>query len=283
MPPLHWVTTADGPMRYAQAGEGGDVLLLHGAMTSVEDMLLGPFDALARRFRVTAVDRPGHGATRRRRLGGAPSRQARQVLAAIAALGIERATVVGQSFGAAVAMDLALAAPHAVRGVVAISPIAFPEWRLEHLLYGPRALPGAGDLIAYGPGRVLDALLLPALWPAMFAPQPMPLRFRQEYPFALASGADQMLALGEEAMLAIPDLAGNARRYPSCEVPVAVLAGSADWLAPPWTHAARLAGAVPDASLRLLPGLGHMLHHFAVAEIVEAIDELDAQAPQAPS
>jgi pimeloyl-ACP methyl ester carboxylesterase len=272
MPPLRVLDTAQGPIRYAQAGEGTDVVLLHGAMTSVEDMLLGPFDPLADRYRVTAFDRPGHGATPRRRGAGAPSNQARHVLAAIEALDLGPAAMLGQSFGAALAMELALFAPGRVRGVVAVSPVVFPEVRMEHLLYGPRALPGVGDAIAYGPGRLIDALLLPVLWEAMFAPQPMPERYRELYPFALASGPDQLRALGEEAVLALPDLACAAWLYPRCEPPVAVLSGSADWLSPPWRHAARLAALAPRAKLSLLPGLGHMLHHFAIGEVVEAVE-----------
>jgi pimeloyl-ACP methyl ester carboxylesterase len=270
-PPLAYVATPEGPVRYARAGRGSDVVLLHGAMTSIEDMLLGPFDALAERFQVTAFDRPGHGATPRARLRGAPSRQASQVLAAMDALGVERPVVLGQSFGAAVALDLAVIAPDRVRAVVAISPIAYPEVRIEHLIYGPRAVLGLGETIGYGPGRMLDAALLPVLWRAIFAPQPIPERFAHGFPFALASGPGQMLALGEEAMLSLPDLAVSALRYPFLAAPLVVLSGLADWLSPPWTHAAHLAGAVPNAQLRLLPGLGHMLHHFAAAEILEAV------------
>jgi pimeloyl-ACP methyl ester carboxylesterase len=272
MPPLRMIDTAYGPIRCAQAGRGRDVVLLHGAMTSVEDMLLGPFDALAERFRVTAFDRPGHGATPRGRLQGAPSHQARHVLAAMQALDLGPAVVLGQSFGAALAMELALAVPDRVRRVVAVAPIVFPEVRLEHLLYGPRAIPGVGDAIAYGSGRLFDSLLLPLLWEAIFAPQAMPPRYRELYPFALASGPAQMLAVGEEAVLALPDLACAAWRYPRCAAPVSILSGSADWLSPPWRHAARLAGLAPRARLRLLPGLGHMLHHFALDEVIEAVE-----------
>lgn len=274
MPPFRFVTASDLPVRYAQAGQGPDVVLIHGAMTSAEDMVLGPFDALAERFRVTAFDRPGHGETPRGRLRGAPSDQAARLLEAMQALELGAAVVVGQSFGAALAMDMAVSAPERVAGVLVISPIVFPELRMEHLLYGPRAIPGLGEAIGYGPGRALDAVLLPALWHAMFAPQPMPPRFAEHYPFATASGPAAMLALGEESVLALPDLALIAERYPDCRTPVHILSGTADWLSPPWVHAARLAGAVPGARLTLLPGQGHMLHHFAIDEVVGAVQEL---------
>jgi pimeloyl-ACP methyl ester carboxylesterase len=107
----------------------------------------------------------------------------------------------------------------------------------------------------------------------------MPERYVEAFPFALASGPEQLVSVGEEAILSLPDLACSALRYPFCQAHVAILSGLADWLSPPWTHAARLAGVAPDSQLRLMPGLGHMLHHFAEAEIVELVEELTDTAP----
>jgi pimeloyl-ACP methyl ester carboxylesterase len=179
-------------------------------------------------------------------------------------------------------MELAIGAPDRLQGVVAISPIVYPEIRLEHVLYGPRAFPGIGEWIGYGPGRMMDSLLLPSLWHAIFSPQPMPPRFAQYFPFSLASGPQQMIALGEEGVLSFPDLSALASRYHACKVAVMVIAGAADWLAPPWTHAARLSGAVPGAQLRLLAGMGHMLHHFADEEIALAIRRVSAANKTSP-
>src|ERR1700710_2348967 len=146
---VQFVDTAAGPFRYVQAGQGPEVVLLHGAITSLEDMLLGPFDALCERFHVTALDRPGHGATARPRLRGATSAQTADVHEAVKTLGLQRPIIVGQSFGATLALNYAVMFPEEVAGILAISPIAFPEIRLEHLLFGPRATVGLGDLIVY--------------------------------------------------------------------------------------------------------------------------------------
>ena len=48
-----------GAVAYVEAGEGEPVVLIHGALTNLDDMVIGPFDALARNHRVIAVDRPG--------------------------------------------------------------------------------------------------------------------------------------------------------------------------------------------------------------------------------
>ena len=47
-------------------GGGPDVVLIHGAMTTSQDWLTSPvFEALTRSHRVSVVDRPGHGLSRR--------------------------------------------------------------------------------------------------------------------------------------------------------------------------------------------------------------------------
>jgi pimeloyl-ACP methyl ester carboxylesterase len=95
-----------------------------------------------------------------------------------------------------------------------------------------------------------------------------------------------MLALGEEAVLAIPDLASTSTQYPRCSARVNILAGDADIVALPHLHAIRLASILPNAELTLLPGMGHMLHHFAIDEVVAAVDRLSclgASAKAPPS
>jgi pimeloyl-ACP methyl ester carboxylesterase len=65
-----------------------------------------------------------------------------------------------------------------------------------------------------------------------------------------------------------------------CEVLVA--SGTADRVISPERHAARLHRDIPHSELRMLTGLGHMLHHVARDEVVKAIDFAwaDAQSPR---
>ncbi len=104
-------------LAYVEAGVGDPVLLIHGAMTNLDDMLTGPFDDLAAEHRVIAVDRPGHGESTRRRLADAsPWRQAEIIHDAAAELGVERPIVVGHSFGGAVALAYAMRFPRETAG-----------------------------------------------------------------------------------------------------------------------------------------------------------------------
>ncbi|MGV7034600.1 alpha/beta fold hydrolase [Methylobacterium symbioticum] len=258
------------PIAWVEAGAGPDLILVHGALMCLEDMWLGPMAALARHFRVVAIDRPGHGASGHARLAdGSLWRQAGILRGLAGRIGLERPVVAGHSFGGAVALAYGLAYPDATRGIVAMAPIAFPEPRLEQVLFGPRAVPVGGDLLSalLGPA---DALLLPLLWRAMFLPQGMPERFAAAFPFGLASRPDRLVAEGENANLLWPDLARSVAAYPTCRVPVHILGGDRDIVTNQSLHGRGAALMIPGARLHWLPGQGHMLHHFRPDAVVEA-------------
>lgn len=93
------------------------IVLLHG--TRLTRTMWGPQLPLADCFRLVMIDLPGHGslASVRFTLGAASAHVGR----AIAAAGIDRAIIVGQSLGGYVAMDLAARAPGQVRALVLCS------------------------------------------------------------------------------------------------------------------------------------------------------------------
>src|SRR3954463_2533139 len=116
-----------------QRGAGADLLLVHGALHTHQAWLSGPAAALAESARVTVIDRPGHGLSRRPRFVGTPREQAAQVAAGVDRLGVGRAIVVAHSFGALVALALAERFAERVAALVLVAPLVFPEPRLlEH-------------------------------------------------------------------------------------------------------------------------------------------------------
>ena len=147
-PPRRFVGTAAGRrIAYAETGAGPPAVLVHGTLMTADDMRLGPMEALARRFHCIAFDRPGHGWSDHVRGADASLwAQAATLRDAVQALGLSRPVICGHSYGGAVALAYGLAYPDEVSGIVALAPICFPEPRLEHLLFGPRAVPAAGDV-----------------------------------------------------------------------------------------------------------------------------------------
>ena len=179
-PPKGQFVTVDGVrLHYLEKGEGPPVVLLHGNLVTAEDFgTSGVLALLAKRHRVIAFDRPGFGYSDRPH-GSAWSARAQADLLrdALITLGINRPVVLGHSWGAAVALALALNHPTAARGLVLLSGYYYPTFRADVLLSSPPAIPLLGDLLRYSISPLLGRLMQPLLLKGMFAPLPVPTRF----------------------------------------------------------------------------------------------------------
>lgn len=260
---------------HATIGEGRPVVYIHGAVTTREEGVVALGGTLGARHRLICIDRAGHGGSGRDTTTGSAWKQAALIRGCVDSLGVERPVIVGHSFGGAVALAYALQSPEAVAGVVALAPIAFPEPRLEQLIFGARTLPVAGRWLGRM-ARPLDAVLLPMMWDGMFLPQAMTKAFRDGFPFAVASRGEQLVADGQDAALMTAGLSRSAMSYWRCQVPVEVIQGDRDIVVNPLLQGRPLAALLPRGTFRSLPGLGHMAHHFVPEVVLEAIDRLHA-------
>ena len=256
---------------YAETGTGPDLVAIHGTLMTLEDMWLGPVPALARNFRVVAVDRPGHGDSARvRGADASPWRQAELIHAAAQALGLHRPIILGHSYGGAVALAYGMLYPDSVTGILALAPVCFPELRLEQVLFGPRAAPVSGPILSDTLGASADPALLSLLWNAMFLPQTMPRAFAEAFPFGFAGRPGQIVAEAEDALSLWAALSRSAAAYSTCRVPVRILAGGADIVVNPMMHGALAARMIPGTRFERLAGVGHMLHHIRGDAVVAA-------------
>jgi pimeloyl-[acyl-carrier protein] methyl ester esterase len=139
-------------------GHGRDLVLLHGwgANLRVWDELTR---ALARRFRVIAVDLPGHGRSSWDPHATTPAAQAWRVCETLAPL-TTRYSLLGWSLGGQFALDLAAALPGGIERLVLVATtpkfLAAPGWR--HGLK-PAALEELALRLAADPGRALEEFL----------------------------------------------------------------------------------------------------------------------------
>ena len=76
----------------------------------------------------------------------------------------------------------------------------------------------------------------------------------------------------------VPAAAGLEGRYHGLRLPVSIMAGGDDRIVDPEHQSIRLHAMIEHRELRVLPGLGHMIHYFATDQVVRAIDSVSAQA-----
>ncbi|NYZ15969.1 alpha/beta hydrolase [Azospirillum sp. RWY-5-1] len=259
-----------------ERGAGPPVLLIHGNVVTAEDFAVsGVMDRLARTHRVIAIDRPGMGySDRPRDRLWTPDAQADLLLHAMERLGVVRPVIVGHSLGAMVATALALRHPDAVRGLVLAGGYFYPTARPDVALTLPPAVPVVGDLLRYTVSPLFGAVSMPALLKGMFNPCPVPRAYRDGHDTDLALRPGQIRAMAEDGTMMVPAAAAMRNHYGELHMAVAILAGTEDVVVFPAGQSERLHRDIPHATLRLIPGVGHMLHHAdpdAVAEAVETV------------
>lgn len=279
-PPEGRFITVDGVrLHYTDRGVGRPVVLVHGNAVSGHDYdTSGIAEMLAQTNRVIIFDRPGFGhSDRPRRRVWSAEHQAELLHKALASLQVQRPVVVGHSWGTLVALALALDNPTDTAGLVLLSGYYFPTLRLDAPLVAPVATPILGDLLRYTVSPVLGWLLMPAFKRTLFAPARVPARFKAEYSAAMALRPSQVRATAEDGTLMVPNAQRLSRRYGEIAMPVVVMAGHGDKIVSN-RQAERLHEAIPGSSLRIIEGVGHMLHHIASRAVVAAVTELSHEA-----
>jgi pimeloyl-ACP methyl ester carboxylesterase len=262
-------------LHYLERGTGMPLVLLHGNGSMIADFTAsGLFDRAAVRYRVIAFDRPGYGhsARPRGRIWDAAA-QAELIHDALRQLGVERAIVLGHSWGCSVAMALALDYPDLAAGLVLLGGYYYAVPRFDALILSLAALPILGDVLRYTLLPPLVRLAWPAILRRTFAPDPVPPKFAA-FPKEMAVRPSQIRTSAAEAGLMIWDAFRRQGRYHDLHMPLAILAGTDDRLIDTGAQSARLARAIRGSLWHLVPGGGHMIHHGATERVLTAIDEV---------
>jgi pyruvate dehydrogenase E2 component (dihydrolipoamide acetyltransferase) len=255
---------------FAGAGDDGDVILLVHGYGGDRNSWLFLQEPLAARYRVYALDLPGHGASAKDVGEGTLDVLAGAVTGVLDALGAERAHLVGHSLGGAAVLAAAAGDPGRVASLTLIAPAGFgTEINVGYLrgfadAQSRRELkPVVAQLFADGSlvtRQLVDDLLA----------------------YKRLDGVDEALhtLLGvlldgdTQGVDSAPLLAAAGGTGAGGAVPVTVVWGRGDRIIP-----AAQAEAVAGADHRLIDGAGHMPHMERPAEVQAAIEETIARVP----
>jgi pimeloyl-ACP methyl ester carboxylesterase len=261
-------------IHYVDQGEGEPLVLLHGNGSSIQDFeSSGVIRLASKQFRVIAFDRPGFGHTARPPgKVWTPEAQAELFAAAFEKLGISRAIVFGHSWGASVAVALALRYPRLVEALVLASGYYYPTARPDVLLLGLPALPLLGSVIRYSISPVVSRLMWPLMVRKLFSPQREPAKFRA-FPKEMTFRPSQVRAAAAESALMIPAAYSSSARYGELKMPLVIVAGEEDRLVDIEKQSARLHDEVSQSAMHRIPRAGHMVHQTATEKVMDAIHE----------
>ena len=275
-PPAGQFLEVDGVrLHYVERGSGEPLVLLHGNGSMIQDFeSSGLVDLAAKNYRVIIIDRPGFGhSSRPRNVIWTPDAQAQLIRRALERLGVSQAIVLGHSWGASVAVALALKFPDMVRGLVLASGYYYPTLRPDVVALSAPAVPVVGDIMGHTLSPMISRLMWPLMMAKIFGPKSAPAKFEQ-FPKEMALRPSQIRASAAELALMIPDAFHFEDKYAELKMPVVIIAGEDDRLIDIDKQSARLHSDVSQSAFHRVAQNGHMIHQTATGEVMAAINEV---------
>ncbi len=243
---------------YERAGEGPPLVLVHGA--AGDSRMWGPQLVLADEFTVVAWDEPGAGRSSDVPGDFALADYADCLAALIGALDLGQAHVAGLSWGGTVALELYRHHPELVATLLLADTYAgwkgsLPEGEVRARVEGLRQLLAAAD-------HAFDPTL-----PGLFAGDP-PAEFVS---LLEAIAADVRPDSMRTALLVMAE-ADQRDLLPRIAVPTLLIWGERDARSP-LSVARQFEHAVPDTTLLVIPGVGHVSNLEAPEQFNDAVRE----------
>jgi len=282
--PLKHTTLHGHEVGYRLAGDGEDTILLIHGMAGSSRTWRDVMPALAEHHRVIAPDLMGHGESAKPMGDYSLGAHASGLRDLLASLGIERATVVGQSLGGGVALQLAYQHPEFCERLVLVSSGGLGRevsWILRAL-----SLPGS-------------EFVLPLAVPSFIRDQGNSIgRWLGEHGIRHSRAAEMWRAYASLAeaenrqafiktLRAVVDLGGqtvsaNDRLYLAEAVPTMLIWGDHDAIIPV-EHAYAAHEAMPGSRLEIFEGIGHFPQSEAPDRFVEVLEDFLTTTDAAPT
>ncbi len=153
---------------YEVHGDGPPLIMLHGGVTPSE-MFGAPLAEMAKAHKVVALHARGHGLSKDSSRPWSFEVFADDVAALMGHLGIEKASVMGYSSGALVALQTAIRHPQLVDKLIVISTAVRSEGLYPEVLEAFAQMPSAAPMIAADVSKSPLASLYPSVnWETMF-------------------------------------------------------------------------------------------------------------------
>ena len=258
--PSDYVTAGGARLHVRDSGprDGKTIILIHGLGASLHTWEPWAQSLAAQSYRVIRFDLPGHGLTGADPTGRYTDERGIEVLTALMdTLGVDRATLIGNSIGGRLAWRYAAAHPNRVDKLVLISPDGFASPGYEYgkaadvpsimtmmTVVLPKSMLRDNIAIAYADPSRLSAATLDRYFDLMLAP----------------GVRSAMLARMEQTILVQPE-----PLLATITAPTLLLWGEKDGMIP-IANAADYLKAMPNATLARLSTLGHVPHEEAPAE-----------------
>lgn len=235
-------------------GEGEPAVFLHGFAGDLNNWLFS-IEAVSPIGPVVAIDLPGHGGSAKDVGDGSLATLAGRIAAALAALEVNRAHLIGHSLGGALALQLALDRPDLVHSLILIAPAGIPGSQVSADFLNdvvdaqrPRELRAALERIVADPALISKEMVEDVM------------RFKR------LDGAEEALGVLRDRIIAGDVFRALQSRLDEAP-PALVISGGDDQVV-----SAPMRAALPSSwRFVRIDGVGHMPHLEKASEVNELI------------
>ena len=268
-------------MSYRTAGQGPVLLLIHG-MAGSATTWKRVMPALSQKFNVVAPDLLGHGGSEKVAGDYSLGALASNLRDLLVALGHERASIVGQSLGGGIALQLAYQFPERCERLVLVSSGGLGR-EINPLLRW-LSLPGSAAVLSLAcSARVQHAVEGAAGWASRIGLRPAPAisEFWRSY---ASLGDEETRRAFLRTLRAVIDGSGQAvsasnRLHLAAELPTLIIWGGSDPIIPV-EHAHEAHAGIEGSRLEIFDGVGHYPHVEAPERFVAVLaDFIESTQP----
>ena len=251
------------------------LVFIHGASGNLLDQASAFHEPLEGRAEMLFVDRPGHGYSER---GGPenalPSGQADAIARLMEKRGIERAIIIGHSFGGAIAAAFGVRHPGKTAGLLFLAPASHPWPGGIDWYYHVATAPVVGWLFNHAVVVPLGLHRLERGTLNVFRPNPRPVDYVAKTgpslvlrPRAFYNNAVDFKGLHKY-------LTANAQHYSKISAPTVIITGDKDEIVWEHLHSRGLARDIRGSELITVRGVGHKPDYLATDIAIAAMEKI---------
>ncbi len=251
------------------------VVFIHGASGNLRDQEAAFRQSLEGRAELLFVDRPGHGYSER---GGPendfPDGQAAAISRLMELKGIDRAIIVGHSFGGAIAASFAVFHPEKTAGLLFLAPATHPWPGGVDWYYNVAAAPYLGWWFTRLASLPAGLVLLDGATRSVFSPNRRRDRYVEEGAPALVLRPDNFRNNAIDVANLQDYVTRISPRYTQIRTPTVIITGDSDPIVLEEIHSEGLARDIAGSELVMIHGLGHKPDYVVTDVAIAAIEKI---------
>jgi len=269
---LHFVDTGNPSEKEKPA-----IVFIHGAGGNLNDPMPIYKKELESEFRLVFVDRPGQGYSKSFEGSDKVTSQTDSVALLLDKLDIDKAIVVGHSFGGALASAFGVLYPEKTAGLVLLAPVTHPWHTGVDWHYDLGNTPVIGWLFSRTLAPVAGYFIYPGAIKRLFLPDQQPRDYEDSSATKLALIPENFHANARDIARVHMHVEDFQNRYREIKTPVHIFHGDRDDIVSLQIHSIDgLSKDIPHSKLFVLEGTGHKPDYVASDQIARSIREIAA-------